>query len=90
MAGWMALRTCLACWRHECWAGCLAEAMVHLTNLAHQMAERKAYLILTDAPRVARLAWQTMRVLSTAGYLAGRMDVKKDALMYLDLHLAVM
>ena len=74
----------------ECWAGCLAEVMDHLTNLAQQMDQMKACLKMMDAMRVVHLAWQTMKAYLRAGCLAGRMHVMKDALMNLDLHLAVM
>ena len=71
-------------------AACLADAMVHLTNLAKQMDQMKVYLKLTDKPRVAHLVWQTTKHVSRPGYLARRMPVPKGSLINLDLHLAVM
>ena len=64
--------------------------MVDSMKLAQQMAETKASLTLMAVPRVVHLACQTMKDVSTAGYLAGMMAVTKDALMNLDFHLAVM
>ena len=54
------------------------------------MAETKASLTLMAVPRVVRLACQTTKDVSTAGYLAGMVDVTKDAPMSLDFHLAAM
>ncbi len=53
------------------------------------MEEMEDYLKLTDKPRVANLAWQMMKDVSRAGYLARRMAVTKGTLITLDLPLTV-